>query len=62
MSGPHQRIHRTGHSALGVERTFQVIAIKSDPKGLQIEVLLVAQAGHRKSSDRIQIVDIATGR
>ena len=61
MTGPHQRVHHTRHPSLGVERTLQVVAIESDAKRLQIQILLVAQAGHRESPDCIQIVHIATG-
>ena len=50
------------HFAIGVKTGLQVVLVKLDLKGLQVQVLLVAQVGHGKFTDVVQVIHVGVGR
>ena len=56
-----QTAYRIGHFAARVQAAFQVVVVKLDVKGFQVEVLFVAQVGHGELAHAVHIVHIATG-
>ena len=47
------------HFAVGVEAGFKVVVVKLDFKGLQVQVLFMAQIGHGKLANTVQVMHIA---
>ena len=58
MTGLDQAVDGGGHLAVFIERRLEVIHVEAHAEGLQIKVLLVAQIGHRKRPDRIEIIRV----
>ncbi len=56
-----QTTHRVGHFAAGVQTALEVVVVKLDVKGFQVEVLLVTQVGNGKFAHAVHIVHIAAG-
>ena len=56
-----QALHRVVHLAAGVQAAFEVVVVKLHRKGLQVQVLLVAQVGHGELADAVEVVHIAAG-
>ncbi len=44
-----------------VQARLQKIVVEAHAEGLQVQVLLVAQVGHRKLADAVKVVDVARG-
>ena len=57
----HQLVHGGLYPATGVQAALEVVLVKLEVEGLQVFVLLVAQVGHSKLANGIDIVDIAAG-
>jgi len=49
------------HLALGVQRRLEIEHVEAHTEGRQIQVLLVAQVGHRKAADVLQVLGVAAG-
>ena len=61
LAGLLQFLHCRINPATQVQAAFQVIVVKAHRKGLEVQVLLVAQVGHGKQPDVVQRLDIARG-
>ena len=48
--------------AVGVEARLEVVVVEAHAERLQVEVLLVAQVGHRELADAVEVVDVAATR
>ncbi len=58
MAGSDQLLHRLLDLAVAVQRAFQEVDVEVDAERGQVVVLLVAQVGHGKAADRIEILRI----
>ena len=57
----HQGAYGGVHAAAGVQAAFQVVVVKFQGKGLQVQVLLAAQIGHGKFAHAVQVIHVAAG-
>mmetsp|Transcript_20389 Transcript_20389/g.78156 ORF Transcript_20389/g.78156 Transcript_20389/m.78156 type:complete len:636 (-) Transcript_20389:435-2342(-) len=57
----HQALDRLLQLPAGVDAALQEVAVELQAKGLQVQVLLVAQIGHRELADAVEVVHVARG-
>ena len=61
LAGVHQPLHRLRHPPGGVQAGLEVVVVKAHAEGAQVQVLLVAQVGHRELADAVQVLRVARG-
>jgi hypothetical protein len=61
LAGGHQACHGGFDAAAGVQAAFEEVVVELQPEGLQVQVLLVAQVGHRELADAVEVGHVARG-
>ena len=56
-----ERVHRRLDPAAAVQAAFQVVVVKLQGEGLQIQILLAAQVGHRELAHAFKVAYITAG-
>ena len=58
VAGGDQLVHRLRDQPVLVQRAFQIVGVEIDAERGQVQVLLVAQPGHGKTADGVEIVRV----